>query len=429
MRVTHAWLINLVATALTMIVAAVILGRKRHISQCKGLMWALPAILFVGTIAIGYMPVSEEYVLINHIIAFVIGSAEGLLLIYWSECLVRLTAKFSIIHVGPVFGGILLIGISCALLLPREITPAFIALYPLASGYFLISSNNKLEKPFPQLLPLKATKPIFLNIVIVCSIAFISSITCYYLLAIVPWEVLPFTDSAFSFGIMVAAVALLVTSGLCLLFPASNIFRIFPYLLVFIIIGLTLYVANSACYFSSFLIALAGSSLLEIFLIMYFGTLIQRGYFAPALAFTLVVVSVRVGIAIGNNIALIYEANPDLAASLSSETALLFICILAFLLIPMSRRESAIIALTATPQNPVETDVICADITEEFGLSERENEILKLIARGNTAQTIANKLVISPHTVNTHIRHIYEKTNIHKRSELIEYINMHRSDE
>ena len=40
----------------------------------------------------------------------------------------------------------------------------------------------------------------------------------------------------------------------------------------------------------------------------------------------------------------------------------------------------------------------------------------------------AEKLVISPYTVNTHVRHIYEKMQIHKRSELLNYLNMQRSD-
>lgn len=52
-----------------------------------------------------------------------------------------------------------------------------------------------------------------------------------------------------------------------------------------------------------------------------------------------------------------------------------------------------------------------------------------LIARGFTTDNVAKKLVISPYTVNTHIRHVHEKTGIHKRSELIGYINGNGSGE
>ena len=154
---------------------------------------------------------------------------------------------------------------------------------------------------------------------------------------------------------------------------------------------------------------------------MYFGILMQRGFFSPAMAFTLSVASARLGIFVGNGLALGFEFNPD-------PTALAFVCLLAFLLIPITKRENSILELTSAPVKPAEIEVICQEVSQEFALSEREAEILKLLAKGNTANGIANKLVISPHTVNTHIRHIYDKVGIHKRSELLEYINMRKDD-
>ena len=68
------------------------------------------------------------------------------------------------------------------------------------------------------------------------------------------------------------------------------------------------------------------------------------------------------------------------------------------------------------------------ELAAEFSLSARKTEIIMLIARGITTDNVAKKLYISPHTVNTHIRHVYEKIGIHKRSELIDYINSNGSD-
>ena len=115
-------------------------------------------------------------------------------------------------------------------------------------------------------------------------------------------------------------------------------------------------------------------------------------------------------------------------STFGTEASLLMIFILAALLIPITRKETVIIELTSAPAAPNETEEICRLISEEFRLSEREHEVLRLLARGNSANGIATKLVISPHTVNTHIRHIYDKVGIHKRSELIDYINMRRTD-
>jgi two-component system response regulator NreC len=51
----------------------------------------------------------------------------------------------------------------------------------------------------------------------------------------------------------------------------------------------------------------------------------------------------------------------------------------------------------------------------------REHEVLKLIAEGSTNQEIAEKLIISLKTVQTHRSHIMEKLNLHDRTELIKY--------
>lgn len=54
-------------------------------------------------------------------------------------------------------------------------------------------------------------------------------------------------------------------------------------------------------------------------------------------------------------------------------------------------------------------------------LTEREREILKLVAEGHTNNQIAERLVISPKTVDTHRTHIMDKLNLHSRAELVKY--------
>jgi DNA-binding NarL/FixJ family response regulator len=48
-------------------------------------------------------------------------------------------------------------------------------------------------------------------------------------------------------------------------------------------------------------------------------------------------------------------------------------------------------------------------------LSEREVEVLRLVARGLSDAQVAELLVISPRTVNAHLRSIYSKLNITSR--------------
>ncbi len=55
------------------------------------------------------------------------------------------------------------------------------------------------------------------------------------------------------------------------------------------------------------------------------------------------------------------------------------------------------------------------------GLTEREREVLRLIAQGMTSAEIARLLFLSPHTVQTHREHIMEKLDLHRKAELIKY--------
>jgi len=50
-------------------------------------------------------------------------------------------------------------------------------------------------------------------------------------------------------------------------------------------------------------------------------------------------------------------------------------------------------------------------------LSQREKEVLLLIARGNTNREIAAALVISEHTARNHVTHILDKLGLSRRSE------------
>ena len=61
----------------------------------------------------------------------------------------------------------------------------------------------------------------------------------------------------------------------------------------------------------------------------------------------------------------------------------------------------------------------------DFGLSVREMEILEGIGRGESYQTIAEKLDISPGTVRKHIENIYRKLQVHNKVEAVQLALRH----
>jgi two-component system response regulator NreC len=54
-------------------------------------------------------------------------------------------------------------------------------------------------------------------------------------------------------------------------------------------------------------------------------------------------------------------------------------------------------------------------------LTQREIEVLRLIALGHTSVEIARKLHLSPRTIETHRAHIYRKLGLTTRAELVRY--------
>ncbi|MBL7998563.1 MAG: response regulator transcription factor [Candidatus Kapabacteria bacterium] len=63
--------------------------------------------------------------------------------------------------------------------------------------------------------------------------------------------------------------------------------------------------------------------------------------------------------------------------------------------------------------------------TLPVGLTKREEEILQLVAQGLTSQEIANKLFISPRTVETHRAHLMEKLGVNNTAGLVRFALLH----
>jgi len=72
-------------------------------------------------------------------------------------------------------------------------------------------------------------------------------------------------------------------------------------------------------------------------------------------------------------------------------------------------KASAGFALGPTPQPE----------PEPSPLTPRETELLRMVAKGFTFETIGHLLDISPHTVVAHVKKIYRKLAVHSRSEAV----------
>ena len=67
-----------------------------------------------------------------------------------------------------------------------------------------------------------------------------------------------------------------------------------------------------------------------------------------------------------------------------------------------------------TPSKPT------SRVQETLGISERELEVLKLLAAGGSNKEIAKRLDVSPNTVKTHVTKLFAKLQARRRTEAIQ---------
>jgi DNA-binding NarL/FixJ family response regulator len=105
-----------------------------------------------------------------------------------------------------------------------------------------------------------------------------------------------------------------------------------------------------------------------------------------------------------------------------------------------SQNELRAALLRAAAGEPVFSPTLAALVLGEFRkmvgaapaesqtLSEREREVLQLVARGHTYRAIGEELFISPRTVENHVRNILNKLHLSRRDELMRYALEHGID-
>ena len=84
----------------------------------------------------------------------------------------------------------------------------------------------------------------------------------------------------------------------------------------------------------------------------------------------------------------------------------------ASLVVAGSRR----VAVIVEPAHPAS---ISALLMSAYGLSEREQDVTRLVLQGRSTTEIAKQLFISPHTVQQHLKAVFEKTGLRSRRDLV----------
>jgi DNA-binding CsgD family transcriptional regulator len=74
------------------------------------------------------------------------------------------------------------------------------------------------------------------------------------------------------------------------------------------------------------------------------------------------------------------------------------------------------VAVVVEPAHPAR---IIPLLMAAYGLTEREQEVTRLVLQGDSTTQIAEHLVVSPHTVQEHLKNIFDKTDVRSRRDLV----------
>jgi DNA-binding CsgD family transcriptional regulator len=81
---------------------------------------------------------------------------------------------------------------------------------------------------------------------------------------------------------------------------------------------------------------------------------------------------------------------------------------------PGRQSETVVVISPSEPEEVARLNVV------SYGLTDREAEIVRLAARGSSTKQISGTLFISEHTVNNHLRSIFEKVGVNSRRRMVQ---------
>ena len=84
--------------------------------------------------------------------------------------------------------------------------------------------------------------------------------------------------------------------------------------------------------------------------------------------------------------------------------------------VPMNAGAARRVAVIVEPAHPARITPL---LMSAYGLTEREQELTRLVLQGFSTSEIAERLVIAGHTVQQHLKNVFDKTGVRSRRDLV----------
>ncbi len=437
-----AWLLSAVLTPFSCIVIA-LAGRSRELAEFRSLYAVGPTLCAVGTVALIGCGYTEEWTRVACTLIAGIGTGCGpaFMVVLWGCLFARVETSIVETVIPASFVATLL----CALVFPTMPAPlAAIAVtaLPLASGLLLVLSRNGLRRQVIPAEDMTSFRPMAVTPFTVARM--MAAVFVLYTLGCAapaesPVELATSAEAYATVAGMLFAVTLSV--GIVLFAHRISVASLYRWITVPFVVGIVATpVDNELAAFIARVLMNAVFTGIEIITMLYFIRLSQRTRLSATFYVGLGAAASYGGVLVGYSMTSILQAGTH---SPAGETFDCLIMLGAFsltsLLVP--RRDATLESKEGTlPANDDaaahDAQVVTTSYVDELdaviehrraigrahGLSNRETEIFLMLAQGRSRPYIRDSLYLSKNTVATHIRHIYEKLDIHSQQELIDLV-------
>lgn len=461
-----SWIASATVVVIALFVTGLVLGRRRALAP-PWMTWACALAAGMGTL-LSSLPLPSEAAFLIAASGALTGLGTGALYVLWGQALARLDIESAELAIPAAS----LVMLTCALVLPylpNAIGVIATASLPVASGLMLLLTYRDLRdteasaESSPAAIAASAAaedapRPVrwfsFATFVRISALLFLTYFVMGCAGAIQVNVDAPFIVWGIDISTLIGSacgIALMVAFVLFTARPSFDaLYRIIVPLLA-VATALLPWADLWAIALSTTFVAIADTTL-TIAAVLFVVTAAKRGSVNAALGVGVTQGALQLGVLAGNlaGSALRGFVATSPVGMFTVSLVLLVVLSLAWPLYPANRlprragrelqpivsRVWAVVDLSASAPFPASApsekadapasegeptiDSICQQLTLEHGLSGREAEILGYLARGRSQPYIREELVLSKNTVATHVKHIYQKLNVHSRQELLD---------
>lgn len=413
-----SWLISLLACALTLFALPWLLVRTRVPERT--LMLIACVVVSAATLLLHISVLLDSRQVFDVIGAVLTGVASGFMWVLWGKRYGVRTDALGL--VVPISTGVAAAAVIVTLAVPAVIALAIAVLLPLASGVLFVRGAAEVPcevAPVPTQLDKTKALGVLVRLcaasLVACAISAFAQVLAR---PFVQLDMLP-----------VGVVAGMVVVGVLSLLPlmarrSPNFVRPSRFLLLAEVVALALLATGAApAQPIAYCIAVAVSTCFDFLLLLHFIAFVQKGFLSGAFALSFSEGAIQVGWLVGHGLGLAVVKGVQLSAQQESWLYLGFICVLFLLLIVFVDQQGNAEKITA----PASDEEAMAAFAARYRLSKREAEICALLGQGRSIPFVSDALFLAKSTVETHAKHIYAKTGVHSRQELLTLIESEKS--